>query len=252
MLLIIIKLTDNKLLHLSKILYLILIIYFNKSTNKLDYLNTIYYYYTLTIIMTVDEQNHLQTKIIDIELDLYFTYKHNTMKIRNTTVAISYNNIISEIIKYISREDLKQIHNILTKNNINIHKILNTTDEDGESILHYCVFVGNYHICSYLITKGCDTNISDITGQIPLHRVIFISNANIIPLLLNNGTIINTQDIEGNTALHLAVMGNNCIIVDCLLKYGANPYIKNNKNMNSIECSLFNTKIIDIFNKYIK
>lgn len=67
--------------------------------------------------------------------------------------------------------------------------------------------------------------------------------------LLRHIDKLNLQDINGNTLLHLMITDNHkCPYISELLLLGANPYIKNNKNISAIDLMPEERKILFIKN----
>ena len=66
-------------------------------------------------------------------------------------------------------------------------------------------------------------------------RYLMGSRPGIAKLLIDHGVDINAQNIYGNTALHRAILRYNIDLVRILLENGADPYISNNSNENSLE-----------------
>jgi len=62
---------------------------------------------------------------------------------------------------------------------------------------------------------------------------------------------INAHDANGQTALHIATNNGNINIIRGLLNVGADPNIKDNKEMNSVDIALTsgNSSLIALFNK---
>jgi ankyrin repeat protein len=72
-------------------------------------------------------------------------------------------------------------------------------------------------------------------GKTALHICIFRNSYFLLENILSKENV-NTQDDEGNTLLHEAIESSCDInIIKLLMNRGANPRIKNNKNITSID-----------------
>lgn len=85
--------------------------------------------------------------------------------------------------------------------------ILNTKDENGDTLLHIAVIENNPSIVSLLIAKGADVNAPGEEGYTPLHHATAVpdeqlslqNKANIIAQLLNSGADLDKPG-EGHAA----------------------------------------------------
>lgn len=136
-----------------------------------------------------------------------------------------------------------------------IKKLINTHDEDGNTILHKVVntfiFKPNSHegiqqqrslmcIVSDLIAMGADVNLVNNKGLSCLH---FIQNYKITGILLYAGVYINPQESNGLTPLHLAAAHKNhqkdeCCKVTLLLYHGANPHIPDHQGKKPLHVAV--------------
>ena len=140
----------------------------------------------------------------------------------------------------------------------------------GSTALHWASMEENYDIIKLLLEHGADPNIMNIRFKTPLYISVKNGNFNavkimlehngdateifdggetllyitasryedkndIAELLIEHGVDINAQNRLGNTALHRAILRYNIDLVRILLENGADPYIINNSNENSLE-----------------
>jgi uncharacterized protein len=123
---------------------------------------------------------------------------------------------------------------------------LNFVDKDGKTILVYSILHNNQLFLKYLIERGVDVNLADGNGWSPLHFSVNEYLVGITQLLLDKGAKVNAQDNFGNTVLWRAVFSSKGRgeIIEILLRSGANPQIKNNFGVSTLD--LANT--IDNYN----
>ena len=140
----------------------------------------------------------------------------------------------------------------------------------GSTALHWASMEENYDIIKLLLEHGADPNIMNIRFKTPLYISVKNGNFNavkimlehngdvneiydggetllyitasryedkndIAELLIEHGVDINAQNINGFTALHRAILRYNIDLVRILLENGADPYIINSANENSLE-----------------
>lgn len=209
--------------------------------------------------------------LIDISIDRYYTETHNINKmtiddlieikknLKNTRKKKSSAITIELMIKLIANNNIEHIRDLLEmdKNNKNI---INLTDNDNETLLHYSIFSNSYNLSRLFLKYGADPNKRDNEGQSPIFRIVFATDEKIIGLLLEYGAILDIQDKEGNTPLHIAVLTKNYKIIKSLLDYGVDPLIYNNNNLSPLDFAIskknnefvLDEKILKIFSEYIK
>ena len=79
-------------------------------------------------------------------------------------------------------------------------------------------------------------------------------NGHIIKLLSENGASLDIQNLNGDTPLLSAIQQNSIDAVVVLLSLGANANIKNKENYDAYQlaCTLPDTKILSVLNRYCK
>lgn len=211
-----------------------------------------------------------QATYIDTSIDYYFTNNdHNNdkmtiadlMEIENKIIghnSIDKNSTIELMIKMIANKNIEHIRDLLEmdKNNKNI---INLTDNDNESLLHFSIFSDSYELSRLFLKYGADPNKRDKEGQTPIFRIAFATNDKIIGLLLEYGAVLDIQDKEGNTPLHIAVLTKNYKIIRALLDYSVDPLIYNNNKLLAMDFAIskinqkitLDNKILEIFSEYI-
>lgn len=83
---------------------------------------------------------------------------------------------------------------------------VNTLDEQGFSLLHYCAQEFELQMAQILILAGADVNIKDHYGNTPLFKAVFNSQGKgeMITLLINAGADVNMKNNSGVSPKELA------------------------------------------------
>ena len=205
---------------------------------------------------------------IDTSIDIYFTEGYNDAIMTNDDLIEidkfskrdpSVNNITIELmIRLIANKNIEYIRELLELDK-NKKKIINLTDKDNETLLHFSIFSNSYELSRLFLKYGADPNKKDNEGQTPIFRIVFANDEKIIGLLLEYGAILDIQDKDGNTPLHIAVLTKNYKIIKSLLDYGINPLIHNKHNLISLDFAVskigdkikIDETILAIFSEYI-
>lgn len=110
------------------------------------------------------------------------------------------NSIDEQLRNAAGSNDINRIQSILDK--IQDEDIINKTDENGQTALHFAVDKGNIKIISLLLQKGAKTNVQDIDGISTLMTCILSSSTQkkeIFELLLEHGENLDLKDCDGFT-----------------------------------------------------
>ena len=91
---------------------------------------------------------------------------------------------------------------------------------------------GELEICAQLIAKGADVNK---TGWTPLHYAATRGRLDVMRLLLENYAYIDAASPNGSTPLMMAAQYGTDEAVKLLLDEGADPLLKNQKNLSAID-----------------
>jgi len=71
----------------------------------------------------------------------------------------------------------------------------------GESLMHQAALCNRAKAVEYLISKGCDPNITNMSLKTPLHLT---KSYDVAHMLLEAGADINSKDADGETPLDVA------------------------------------------------
>lgn len=117
-------------------------------------------------------------------------------------------------------------------------------DEDGNTPLHFAVFIKNNQLANLLIRNQADLNLKNKKGETPLNIAIGhrVYNPQIAKILINNGADVNIKNPIGNLSLlHFAVRESDKDFVHYLLDKGADINAKNSDNSTPLFVRLFFT-----------
>ena len=139
----------------------------------------------------------------------------------------------------------------------------NITNDQGDTILTYAIFLKKYSVISSILAKGADPNLPNKLGHNPVSIAIELvdfqalellaknkadlqykdafgrtylmhaSRVGFLPavdLLIKNNVSINDMDNDGFTALSIAYRHKKELVVQYLLKNGAKTWIEKNYN----------------------
>ena len=80
---------------------------------------------------------------------------------------------------------------------------INSLDLNGNSALHWAVYMNSYQVIDYLIYYGIDINIQEKDGYTPLHFGIINKNYRMVKKLIYLNCNINIETINGKNAFNL-------------------------------------------------
>lgn len=96
-----------------------------------------------------------------------------------------------------------------------------STDNAGQTALHFAASKINLDIARKLIAQKATTRTKDKRQQLPLHRAAAVGSIPMMKLFLENKSPLNATDIDNMTALHHAVSEGHGDAAAFLLKEGA-------------------------------
>ena len=141
-----------------------------------------------------------------------------------------YTNKTQSEIYNISQLSVQKLHQALLNN----PSLINTIDNNGETLLSYALKKNNYKTYELLLNSPfLFLNFQDQDGNSYLHLSVKNQNEKLIKILIEKGININLQNKMGNTALHLAYDIGNTSIIKYLIENGINRIIKNKNNVKA-------------------
>ena len=143
-----------------------------------------------------------------------------------------YTNKTQSEIFNISQLSVQQLRQALLTN----PSLINTIDNNGETLLSYALKKNNYKTFDLLLNSPfLYLNFQDRDGNSYLHLSVKNQNEKIIKNLIEKGINLNLQNKLGNTALHIAYEIGNNNIIKFLIEHGINRIIKNKENKKAEE-----------------
>ncbi|BFU18338.1 Rap/Ran GTPase activating protein, putative [Entamoeba histolytica HM-1:IMSS-B] len=125
----------------------------------------------------------------------------------------------------------------------------NDSDENGKTLLHYCVQNGLVEMVNWLLAKGAYVNAADKFRYTPLHIALSgqTINANVINALLDSGADKKARNVQHRTPLHYLCRQTNIEqflpILNRFLPDG-----ENNKEFVNLKSSKGDTALIALCN----
>lgn len=98
---------------------------------------------------------------------------------------------------------------------------INTTNREGETLLHEVTIKGNLEAVKYLLSKGARIDIADKNGYTPINWAVLMGRLEIARLLLAKGADIHRTGPTGLTLLHDAAYSGWKQIAELLIAKGA-------------------------------
>ena len=143
-----------------------------------------------------------------------------------------YSNKTQPEIFNISQLSPQQLNQALANN----PSLINSIDNNGETLLSYAIKKNYYKIYDLLLNSPfLYLNFQNKDGDSYLHLAVKNQLEKIIKNLVEKGIRINIQNKKGNTALHLAYETGNNSIIKYLIEHGINHTIKNKENKKAEE-----------------
>jgi ankyrin repeat protein len=81
--------------------------------------------------------------------------------------------------------------------------LIEASDGDGDTPLHYAAYGGNVELINYLVDKGAKLELQDAQRKTPLHLAAMGNRRDAVSALLKRGAVLETRDDYQRTALIL-------------------------------------------------
>lgn len=108
-------------------------------------------------------------------------------------------------------------------------KLLNAPTNEKVTPLLLAATMGNYFMCSRLLSLGADVNMTDDMNNAPIHLACSAGNLDIVKILVQYGADLHIKTDHGNLPLALAINGGYNEIAKYLLSQTS---IWKNGNLN--------------------
>jgi ankyrin repeat protein len=129
-----------------------------------------------------------------------------------------------DIFKAVDRGDLDQVKELLKRDK----KLLESTNNNGSSLLHVAAFRGHREIVEYLLSEGINPDCEDSRKMTPLILAVYFGHKNVAAVLLDHGADINKKDSRGSVPLRFAIDQRDVDMVKFLIDRGASLDVKDN------------------------
>ncbi|XP_014294078.1 putative ankyrin repeat protein RF_0381 [Halyomorpha halys] len=145
-----------------------------------------------------------------------------------TCIERAWENMHKETTKYL-------IANGALNGNLKGKKIVETINQDNETLLHYLSGSIMPDIVKDLLGGGAEPNSLGLNANSPLHQAVKSNDIETLKFLLQYGADLNVRNSNGDTALHAAVALCNANIASLLIDSGARLDIRNNHGITALQ-----------------
>ncbi|EUD69172.1 hypothetical protein C922_00035 [Plasmodium inui San Antonio 1] len=122
-------------------------------------------------------------------------------------------------------------------------RLLNCRDGNGNSLLHWSVFLNDTYLTCYLIKKGADVNAKAHNAQTPLFWAVSGSNLYMIHLLRKHGGDIFQIDDKGYSCLTISTQYGNVLCFLYLIHLGASLTHRDLNSCSVVDWAAYNNNI---------
>ncbi|MDH4271604.1 MAG: ankyrin repeat domain-containing protein, partial [Candidatus Aminicenantes bacterium] len=122
-----------------------------------------------------------------------------------------------EIFDAVKANDLAKVKALVEAN----PQLVNATDPDGRTPLHWACRGVHYELLKFLVEKGADVNAQDNDEIAPLHSLASKAHAEGTALLITHKADVNVKSAAGDTPLHFAVQSSSIAVVKQLMGHEA-------------------------------
>lgn len=161
---------------------------------------------------------------------LKFKQVYNAAAIRKTIFSVHNAQELRDangktILHYAASKDKKD--NLIKRIAEIYPALVEKTDNDGHTPLHFAAFHGNYNAVELLLSLKANPNALNRYGKTPGHKAVQLGNFDtdciqhikvILGTLHNYHANLNLQDIYGNTLLHDAAIRGNPVLFDTVFQ----------------------------------
>ncbi|CAL1716125.1 unnamed protein product [Somion occarium] len=112
--------------------------------------------------------------------------------------------------------------------------LVNSTDSDGRTPLHWAASSGSLEIVRFLIDQKAEVDPTDHSGWTPLHIAVSAGHEDVVRELLGAGADVKKSNDKGLTALHYAASKSRVDIGKILVARGADINAKDKANQTPL------------------
>eukprot|EP01133_Synstelium_polycarpum_P009025 gene9025-10585_t len=163
--------------------------------------------------------------------------------------------LASELIHFASNGDLDACVQVFDKvkqryPNISVRSLINETDDNGNTALHWACYRKHIDVVKYLVSKGADTDIPNTEQhQTPLHWACISGDPHLVYYLIGHGADIYKRDKMGLNSLLISSHQSDVHIVRYLLYKGMSVSSKDDEGHTALHWAAFcgHVKLIRYF-----
>ncbi|CRG94947.1 palmitoyltransferase, putative [Plasmodium gallinaceum] len=144
-----------------------------------------------------------------------------------------------ELIFHLVKQNDEKIYHFLEEDK----NLINCQDENGNSLLHWAVFLNNIYLVCYLLENKANVNIKSNIQQTPLFWAVCSNNIFMIYLLKKYGCNLNEVDNKGYNCLIICVQYNSILCFFYLLHLNISLTEKDFNNCSVFDWSAYNNNM---------
>ncbi|ANQ09942.1 Palmitoyltransferase [Plasmodium coatneyi] len=133
----------------------------------------------------------------------------------------------------------ERVYNLLEQD----ERLLNCRDGNGNSLLHWSVFLNDAYLTCYLLQKGADVNAKAHNAQTPLFWAVSGSNLHMIHLLRKHGGDIFHTDDKGYSCLTISTQYGHVLCFLYLIHLGASLTHRDLNSCSILDWAAYNNNI---------
>ncbi|EDL45916.1 hypothetical protein, conserved [Plasmodium vivax] len=122
-------------------------------------------------------------------------------------------------------------------------RLLNCRDGNGNSLLHWSVFLNDAYLTCYLLQKGADVNAKAHNAQTPLFWAVSGSNLHMVHLLRKHGGDIFQVDDKGYSCLTISTQYGHVLCFLYLIHLGAPLTHRDQNNCSVADWAAYNNNL---------
>ncbi|CRH01174.1 palmitoyltransferase, putative [Plasmodium relictum] len=147
--------------------------------------------------------------------------------------------IKKELIFQLVKQNNEEIYHLLEEDK----NLINCQDENGNSLLHWAVFLNNIYLVCYLLENNADVNIKSKTKQTPLLWAVCSNNIFMIYLLKKYGCNLYEVDNKGYNCLIISIQYNSILCFFYLLHLNFSITEKDFNDCSVLDWSAYNNNM---------
>ncbi|CDO66019.1 palmitoyltransferase, putative [Plasmodium reichenowi] len=155
----------------------------------------------------------------------------------NSTSCVSIN--VQDILFNLAKQKDERIFYFLEKDKT----LINIQDGNGNSLLHWAVFLNNVYLVYYLLENNAERDIKSHSKQTPLFWAICSNNILMIYILNKYGSNLFQEDDKGYNCLIISIQYNNILAFFYLLYLNISITHKDYNNCTVVDWAAYNNNL---------